>query len=88
MVAPSTFVLLCLKNERFVFRLRIVEMSHIARRDHGLDLAAKHLLQSRKEVNLEVVGILEDLRVEEDLVWFAEAEVEFVLVQLLFVCLS
>jgi len=45
-------------------------------------------LQSRYEVDLEFVGIFEDLRVEEDLVGFAEAEVELVLVEELFVCLD
>ena len=88
MVTPSALVLLCLQDERFVLGLRVVEMPHVARGDHRLDLTAKHLLQSREQVDFEVVGILEDLRVEKDLVGFAKAEVEFVLVQLLFVCLA
>jgi hypothetical protein len=62
-------------------------VAHVARRDHGFDLPTKHFLQSRDQVNLEFVGILEDLRVEQDLVGFAEAELELVLVEELFVCL-
>jgi hypothetical protein len=45
-------------------------------------------LQSRDEVDLEFVGIFEDLRIEDHLVGFAEAEVELVLVQELFVGLT
>jgi hypothetical protein len=62
-------------------------VAHVACGDHGLYLAAKQLLQARDEVDLEFVGIFKDLRVEDDLVGFAEAEVEFVLVEEFFVCL-
>jgi hypothetical protein len=51
-------------------------------------LPAEHFLQARDEVDFEFVGIFEDLRVEEDLVGLAEAEVEFVLVEEFFVCLD
>jgi hypothetical protein len=55
-------------------------------RDHRLDFsAAEHLLQSPDDVDLEFVGILQDLGIEQDLVGLAEAEVEFVLIEQLFV---
>ena len=63
-------------------------MAHVACRYHGLDLSAEYFLQSRDEVDLEFVGIFEDLRIEDHLVGFAEAEVELVLVQELFVGLT
>jgi hypothetical protein len=60
-------------------------MAHVACGDHGFYRPAEHLLQSRHEVDLELIRIFEDLGVEEDLVGFAEAEVELVLVEELFV---
>jgi hypothetical protein len=60
-------------------------MAHVARRNHGLYLPSEDFLQSRDEIDLELVGILEDLRVEQDLIRFAKAEVELVLVKQLFV---
>lgn len=60
-------------------------MAHVACRDHGFDLSSKQLLESRDQINLEPVGILEDLRVEQDLVGLAEAKLQLVLVKELFV---
>jgi hypothetical protein len=63
-------------------------VSHVARRDHGLNLASENLLESPDQVDLEFVCIFEDLRVEQDLVGLAEAEVELVLVEEFFVRLT
>jgi hypothetical protein len=63
-------------------------VSHVARRNHRLDLPTQNLLQSRDQIDLELVRIFEDLRVEQDLVGFAEAEVELVLVEEFFVGLA
>jgi hypothetical protein len=63
-------------------------VAHVACGYHGLYFSAKQFLQARDEVDFELVGIFEDLRVEEDLVGFAEAKVEFVLVEEFFVCLD
>lgn len=63
-------------------------MAHVARRNHGFDLSTKNFLQSRDEVDLESVGIFEDLRIEEHLVGFAEAKVELILVEQLLVSLT
>ena len=63
-------------------------MSHVALRDHGLDFCAQHFLQPPHEVDFEFVGILQDGRVEQDLVGLAESEVELVLVEQLFVGLQ
>ena len=48
-------------------------------------MATKNFFKSRDKIDLEFVRIFEDLRVDEDLVGLAEAEVELVLVQKLFV---
>lgn len=88
MIASPPLVLLGLENKRLIFRLRKVEMSHVACRDHRLDLATQDFFEARDKVNFEFVGILEDLGIEEDLVGFAEAEVELVLVKQLLVRLG
>lgn len=54
----------------------------------GLHFSLQEFLETANEVNFELVRILEDLRVEEHLVRFAEAKVELVLVEQLLVCLS
>jgi hypothetical protein len=51
-------------------------------------LSSKNLLESPDQIDLEFVCIFEDLRVEQDLVGFAEAEVELVLVEEFFVGLQ
>jgi hypothetical protein len=63
-------------------------VAHVALGDHGLYFCAEHFLEAPDEVDLELVRILQDGRVEEDLVGFAEAEVELVLVEQLFVGLQ
>jgi hypothetical protein len=63
-------------------------VAHVACRDHGLDFAPKDFLESSDQVDLEFVCIFEDLRVEQDLVGFAEAEIELVLVEQFFVRLE
>jgi hypothetical protein len=63
-------------------------VAHVARRDHGLDFASKDFLESSDQVDLEFVCIFEDLRVEQDLVGFAEAEIKLVLVEQFFVRLE
>jgi hypothetical protein len=88
MVASSALVFFGLQDERLVLRLRSIEVAHVACGNHGLYLSAKQFLQARDEVDLELVGIFEDLRVEENLIGFAEAEVEFILVEEFFVCLD
>ena len=60
-------------------------MSHVASCDHRLHLPPEHLLYARDKVDLEIVCILQDLRVEQDLVRFAESKVDFVLVELFLV---
>jgi hypothetical protein len=62
-------------------------VAHVAGGDHGFDFCAEHLLEAPDEVDFEFVGIEQDGRVEEDLVGLAEAKVELVLVEQLFVCL-
>jgi hypothetical protein len=88
MVTPPSLVPLRLLYKCLVLGLRAVEVAHVARRDHGLHLSAEHALDARYEVDLVIVGILEDLVVEEDLVGFAEAELQLILVEQLFVSLS
>jgi hypothetical protein len=63
-------------------------MAHVACRNHGFDFSPKEFLESRDQIDLEFVGIFENLRVEQDLVRLTEAEVELVLVEKLFVCLQ
>jgi hypothetical protein len=85
-VASRARELLGLFYERLVLRHRGVEAANVTLRDHRLDFsAAEHLLQSPDDVDLEFVGILQDLGIEQDLVGLAEAEVEFVLIEQLFV---
>jgi hypothetical protein len=60
-------------------------VAHVALGDHGLYFGTEHFLEAPDEVDLELVCILQDGRVEEDLVGLAEAKVELVLVEQLFV---
>jgi precorrin-3B methylase len=62
-----------------------VEVAHVAGCDHGLYGAAEEFLEAREQVDFCGVGIEQDGGVEEDLVGFAEAEVELVLVEEFFV---
>jgi hypothetical protein len=63
-------------------------VAHVACRNHGLDFSPEEFLESRNQIDLEFVGIFENLRVEQDLVGFAEAEVELVLMEKFLVCLN
>jgi hypothetical protein len=60
-------------------------VAHVALGDHGLYFCAEDLLEAPDEVDFELVRILQDGRVEEDLVGLAKTEVELVLVEQLFV---
>ena len=55
-------------------------MSDTALRDHGLDLAAEGALEEEAEFHFEICRGLDEGGVEEDLVGFAEAEGEVVVV--------
>src|SRR5690242_1547430 len=87
MPTSSSLVLLGLQDKGLVFRLRIVEVAHVALSDHGFYFCAEDLLQAADKVDLKFICILQDRRVEQDLVRLAETEVELVLVEQLLVCL-
>ena len=53
--------------------------------DHGFYFCAENFFEAADKVDLEFVGILQDSRVEEDLVGLAKSKIELVLVEQFFV---
>ena len=75
MITSPALELLGFEDCLFILGFCRVKVAHVALCDHGLDGALENLLQTAWEVDFEARGILDDGRIAEDLVGFAEGEI-------------
>jgi hypothetical protein len=90
MIAPPSLRLLCDLDPSVLF-LRVgfgVKMPYTALGDHGFNFAVQCVLQHATQAHFEASGIFDDFGVDEDLVGFAEIEVELILLHQLAILLA